>query len=279
VLLVLYTLANIALVVYESTNQVILHTNGDPGVQLNSVYYYQYLDTSQTPPVAYLNSTNTGVANYMSGVYLALYGEDYARFLVPVFALGWTTLAVPCGIVSTLLPSLFIVLVALYDLGKAIYFTFVWYSTFSTTQCAEFAFCTTHQLGTDPSTPDVTFKVETYAAYAFAVYAIFILITLAGTVQSIQQAMIDTMLTNTQLPIEAHSDDDEYGGTDNDSDDDSPHRRRKYTHNARDSLTDAEVVRDDQQTQHTRQRKKKPSNTRRSARTGDADEIPRVTLM
>src|ERR1017187_4718818 len=79
-LLLIYTMANIFLVFYETNNLVVLHPNGNPGVQQNAVYYYNYIDTSQSPAVTFLNSSNIAVATYLSGANLALYGEDLLRF-------------------------------------------------------------------------------------------------------------------------------------------------------------------------------------------------------
>jgi hypothetical protein len=182
-LLFLYVAGNIFVIGYVHWQMVYLQPNGSPGLQQSAVYYYNYIDVSKMPAVQFLNSSNITPANYLSGVSLALYGEDLARFIVPLLAAGWVMLAVPCNTDSTTLPIVIIVIFALYDLGKFIYFILVNQSTFTTTQCSEYPFCVSHDSSASKSTPDVTFTAELWANAAFFVFSIIIAVVLSFAVE------------------------------------------------------------------------------------------------
>lgn len=216
-LLFLFVAANIFIIGYVHWQMIYLQPNGSPGVQQNAIYYYTYLDPTLMPPAQFLNAGNIGPADYLSGTSLALYGEDLLRFFVPLLAAGWVMLAVPCNSDSTTVPIVIIVIFSLYELGKGLYLIFVNYSTFSTTQCSEFPFCTSRDSSTTHNTADATFTTEAWACFAFFIYDIIVAVVLSRSIihnSAYDSGMRTMLLSQSKTPAAA--------GIDSDSDDGRP---------------------------------------------------------
>ena len=105
-----------------------------------------------------------------------VYASD-ALDILPLLAVPGSLLIAQEYLLPSVTPTgmpLFMTLIALVQAAKSVYFSLYFFSLFGL-NCAEYAFCINHDLGTAASTPDISFAIELFTGYGLLAVSLLML--------------------------------------------------------------------------------------------------------